>query len=290
MDKEKQNMSDKVEALQQKIKDDSSKLNEGNQALKMENQKLLEQMEKERQNLELKLANDKALLEKKLQDDAKKLEDEKALMEAKLVEENEKIAQKIIEEQAKQTDEKNEILQLYEKLQKEIDARKHELNSFKDKMVLDQADVRQTISRGTSAIRELLENEKKDRATQMAETQAELCSLMEKAEADAQQFEIMQKVIQDVEFMAVTPLSVYFCAHRNEPYLEGGEEYLTFSECSVNVGNAMDPKSGIFRAPYTAAYLFSLNVCTHDLKKALIAIRKNGVEVASLYDQVSVNS
>ena len=54
----------------------------------------------------------------------------------------------------------------------------------------------------------------------------------------------------------------------------------------MNVGNAMDAKSGIFTAPYSAAYLFSLHVCTHDLKKALIAIRRNGIEVASIYDQV----
>ena len=86
--------------------------------------------------------------------------------------------------------------------------------------------------------------------------------------------------------MAVTPLSVYFTAHRAEPYTGGGEEFLTFDGCSVNVGNAMDAKSGIFTAPFSAAYLFSLHVCTHDLKKALIAIRRNGIEVASIYDQV----
>ena len=89
-----------------------------------------------------------------------------------------------------------------------------------------------------------------------------------------------------MEYLTVTPLSVYFTAFRNEPYLDGGEEYLTFNGCSVNVGNAMDPKSWIFTAPFKAAYMFSLHVCTHDLKKALIAIRRNGVEVASLYDQV----
>ena len=286
MDQEKEAMSKRMEALQHKIKEDSSKLNEGNEALKIENQKLLDQMDKERQNLEQKLAQDKAIMERKLEEDAQKLEQEKVLMEAKLAEENNKLAQKMVEEQAKQNDEKNEILQLYEKLQKEIDARKNELSSFKDQIINDQADVRNTISRGTSQIKELLALEKKDRATQMADTQAELGSLIQKAEADAQQLELMQRVIQDVEYLAVTPLSVYFSAFRNEPYLEGGEEYLTFSDCSVNVGNAMDAKSGVFTAPYSAAYLFSLHVCSHDLKKALIAIRRNGIEVASLYDQV----
>ena len=32
--------------------------------------------------------------------------------------------------------------------------------------------------------------------------------------------------------------------------------------------------------------MFSLHVCTHDMKKVLAAIRRNGVEVATLFDQV----
>ena len=141
--------------------------------------------------------------------------------------------------------------------------------------------------RGTSQIRELLEIEKRDRSTQMATAQADIDNIMAQAETDAQQIEIMQKIIQDVEYMAVTPLSVYFTAFRTEPYLGGGEEYLTFEGCSVNAGEAMDAKAGIFTAPFNAAYMFSLHVCTHDLKKALVAIRRNGIEVASIYDQVT---
>jgi len=189
------------------------------------------------------------------------------------------------EEQAKQSEEKNEILQLYEKVQRDIEARKQETQKLKDQMQTEQADVREFISRGTSQFRELLDIEKKDRATQMAETQSDLEALMDKTESDSHQIELMQRIIQDVEYMAVTPLSVYFTAHRAEPYTGGGEEFLTFDGCSVNVGNAMDAKSGIFTAPFSAAYLFSLHVCTHDLKKALIAIRRNGIEVASIYDQ-----
>ena len=33
---------------------------------------------------------------------------------------------------------------------------------------------------------------------------------------------------------------------REEPYCTGGEEYLTFSHCTVNNGGNMDPKSGVF--------------------------------------------
>ena len=53
----------------------------------------------------------------------------------------------------------------------------------------------------------------------------------------------------------------------------------------------MDPKSGVFEAPVTGVYFFALHVCTHDLKKALLSIRKNGgTELASLYDQNHVDN
>ena len=64
-----------------------------------------------------------------------------------------------------------------------------------------------------------MEIEKRDRSTQIATAQADIDNIMAQAETDAQQIEIMQKIIQDVEYMAVTPLSVYFTAFRTEPYL-----------------------------------------------------------------------
>ena len=47
----------------------------------------------------------------------------------------------------------------------------------------------------------------------------------------------------------------------------------------------MDPGSGIFTAPMAGSYLFIVHVCTADMHKALLAIRHNGNEVASFYDQ-----
>lgn len=60
----------------------------------------------------------------------------------------------------------------------------------------------------------------------------------------------------------------------------------TFSSCTLNAGGAMDAGSGTFTAPLNGAYLFSVTVCSHDLKKVLVAVRRNGQEIASLYDQV----
>ena len=72
---------------------------------------------------------------------------------------------------------------------------------------------------------------------------------------------------------------------RNKAYDGGGEENLCFEGVSCNVGGAMDIHSGIFTAPFAGIYLFLLHIATHDNKKALLSIRKNGEEIASVFDQ-----
>ena len=73
--------------------------------------------------------------------------------------------------------------------------------------------------------------------------------------------------------------------NRNKAYDGGGEEYLCFDGVSCNVGEGMDIHSGIFTAPFAGIYLFLLHIATHDNKKALLSIRKNGEEIASVFDQ-----
>ncbi len=41
-----------------------------------------------------------------------------------------------------------------------------------------------------------------------------------------------------------TPFSKYAVLYRDDSYFNGGEDYLTFSGCTVNIGNGMNPKSG----------------------------------------------
>ena len=59
----------------------------------------------------------------------------------------------------------------------------------------------------------------------------------------------------------------------------GGEEYLTFNGTKTNLGGGMDAKSGVFTAPMAGAYMFTIHVCTHDMKKGLLSLRCNGNEV-----------
>ena len=48
------------------------------------------------------------------------------------------------------------------------------------------------------------------------------------------------------------------------------------------MGGGMDPKSGIFTATVPGCYLFCLTLCSQDMKKVLVALRKNGEEVTTL--------
>ena len=59
---------------------------------------------------------------------------------------------------------------------------------------------------------------------------------------------VRRQSLAELRSLVTTPLSVYFSAVREEAYTGGGEEYLTFTRCTVNNGNNMDPKSGVFTA------------------------------------------
>ena len=98
-------------------------------------------------------------------------------------------------------------------------------------------------------------------------------------------------------------LGVYFNAYRSkvnilsldifavskkyfsQAYDGGGEENLTFNGTYCNVGGGLDTDTGIFTCPTGGTYLFMFHIATHDNKKALLSIRKNGEEIASIFDQ-----
>ena len=58
-----------------------------------------------------------------------------------------------------------------------------------------------------------------------------------------------------------------------------------FQGCSANNGGGMDHETGIFTCPLGGTYMFVFHIATHDNKKALLSIRLNGEEVASVFDQ-----
>jgi len=81
------------------------------------------------------------------------------------------------------------------------------------------------------------------------------------------------------------PMSIYFNAYRDTAYDRGGEEILKYDGVTLNAGRGLNPASGIFIAPQGGTYLFTVHLATHREKKALISLRKNGKDVASIIGQ-----
>merc|ERR1711926_75386 len=80
-------------------------------------------------------------------------------------------------------------------------------------------------------------------------------------------------------------LGISFNAYRTKAYDGGGEENLTFQGTYCNNGGGLDIDTRIFTCPCGGTYMFQFHIATHDNKKALLSIRKNGEEVASIFDQ-----
>merc|ERR1712241_1579144 len=100
--------------------------------------------------------------------------------------------------------------------------------------------------------------------------------------------DLRTKMMQENAFLkslSGKTLGVYFNAYRNKAYDGGGEENLTFNGTYCNVGGGLDPDTGIFTCPVGGTYMFQFHIATHDNKKALLSIRKNGEEIASIFDQ-----
>merc|ERR1712098_664111 len=85
--------------------------------------------------------------------------------------------------------------------------------------------------------------------------------------------------------LASKSLGVCFNAYRTKAYDGGGEENLTFQGTYTNIGGGLDIDTGIFTCPVGGTYIFQFHIATHDNKKALLSIRKNGEEIASIFDQ-----
>merc|ERR1712172_39939 len=119
---------------------------------------------------------------------------------------------------------------------------------------------------------------------------SEIKSRMDQEAADrgSEMDDLKMKLMREnlyLKSLAGKPMSVYSDAYRTKAYDGGGEENLTFNGTSVNVGGGMDPDTGVFNAPMGGSYLFVFHIATHDNKKALLSIRLNGEEVASVFDQ-----
>merc|ERR1711892_740251 len=136
------------------------------------------------------------------------------------------------------------------------------------------------------ALNERIEKEIRDRENAVSEMQSRMDSQNDDKSRELD--ELRQRMIKENTFLnslATKTMSVYFDAYRNKAYDGGGEENLTFNGSLCNVGSGLDVDSGIFTAPVGGMYFFMFHIAAHDNKKALLSIRKNGDEIASIFDQ-----
>jgi len=241
--------------------------------LEREKQELRDYIEKDKESLSEKMSKDKENLAKALSNQLEEQNKNKNNLEDRL---------------KRNEDEKNEILQLYEKMRDENDARKRENSQLKDLVAKEKEFLFNDYSRGTSQVKEQAQRDKDELERKLEDQRLEAKQkedrVRERLGKDGERLERLGEIVSVLRQSVELP-GHYFCAVREEPYCTGGEEYLTFHHCSSNMGGGMDPKSGVYTASVPGCYLFSLTVCAQDMKKVLIALRKNGEEVATIYDQ-----
>merc|ERR1711884_424469 len=136
------------------------------------------------------------------------------------------------------------------------------------------------------ALNDRINKEISDRESAIADLQNRSDSQNDERIADIS--DLKTKMMQENAFLKSLngkTLGVYFNAYRTKAYDGGGEENLTFQGTYCNVGGGLDTDTGIFTCPTGGTYLFMFHIATHDNKKALLSIRKNGEEIASIFDQ-----
>merc|ERR1712126_713616 len=136
------------------------------------------------------------------------------------------------------------------------------------------------------ALNDRISKEISDREKAISDLQARSDSQNDERIGDIN--DLKTKMLQENAFLKSLngkTLGVYFNAYRTKAYDGGGEENLTFQGTYCNVGGGLDIDTGIVTCPCGGTYMFQFHIATHDNKKALLSIRKNGEEIASIFDQ-----
>merc|ERR1712020_256717 len=177
---------------------------------------------------------------------------------------------------------KKEIEDLKNFAEKENDARKADIAALNARADAEAA----ARDAEDKALSDRIDKEISDRENAIAELTSKTDSQNQDRISDIA--DLKTKMMQENAFLkslSGKTLGVYFNAYRSKAYDGGGEENLTFNGTYCNVGGGLDTDTGIFTCPTGGTYLFMFHMATHDNKKALLSIRKNGEEIASIFDQ-----
>jgi len=276
-------------------------LDDVNEWIRAENEK----RQKEAEELRERMEREKRELQEFIDKDNKAMADRIAQENAERQKKEEEMKDRL--KQAQEASE-NGTIQLYKKMQAENCAREQEIADLKERLNREKAELAERMEKEKQEIKDKLEKENQELRDKLS-GQKELLKtnidgnhntttkrLNELAEKLANQIKNGSTQWNDLanrlsaessllKSLMSKPLSIFFDAYRNEDIDNGGEEYLTFTGTRTNLGNGMNAKSGIFTAPSDGTYMFTIHICTHDMRKGLLSMRCNGNELASFYDQ-----
>lgn len=242
----------------------------------------------------------------------RRIEDEKAELQQTMNRDRDNLTKKLCEEHDQRRIEQMEVTQRLENTEKsgknditELFAR---IKRYEEEARIDNDEVRQALTRTSAGLeeravrdrkelREVVDHEASDlgrrvdkcnleRLNDSADMQAKVGMLGKSASRHLEQLKhTLHREVGNLIDLSSKPGSVVFTAHRDEGHTDGGECYVSFAACSVNLGNGFIPKSGVFQCPEPGLYMFTLTVCTYDGKKCLLILRKNEKDVCALIDQ-----
>jgi len=299
---ERKDQAENMDNFFKKENDERKKnLDDVNEWIRIENEK----RQKEAEALRERMEREKRELQEFIDKDNKRKADQMAAETEERQRKEEELKKRL--QEAQEANE-NGTIQLYKKMAMENAAREAEIAELRELLAKAEADLNGTIVKEKDDVIEKLKKENQELKDKLASEKdflqgnidgnhnhankrinelAEKLSNHLKTGADAIK-DLTDKMLKEhslLRNLMSQPLSIYFDAFRTEDYDVGGEEYLTFTGTKTNLGGGMDAKSGVFTAPMAGAYMFTIHVCTHDMKKGLLSLRCNGNEVASFYDQ-----
>jgi len=155
-----------------------------------------------------------------------------------------------------------------------------------ERLLRDKKELREMLEHEASELSRRVDKCNLERLNDSADLQTKLGMLGKSASRHLDHLKhALYRETQNLIDLAGKPGSVMFSAYRDEGMSDGGECFVTFTGCTVNIGNGFIPKSGIFQAPEPGLYMFTFTVCTYDGKKCLLILKKNDKDVCALIDQ-----
>ena len=171
--------------------------------MELEKEALKEKMEKEANALKQKLNLENEERSKSSQEMKNAFEKEKAEIEEKMRAEQERLQNKFLEEERlrkekekemaskleKSKESSNELIELFDKVKKELDARKKENEELRDLLNIEKENLIVNFSRGNSEVRDLVEREKEELKKKLEDQRKKSCILQQQLEENSREDE-----------------------------------------------------------------------------------------------------